>query len=441
MAEPDGSGSDGRQRQDKRRRRASQIADENTISIAQRAQSTERDTPAQRPPAQQPRPASGPRAESTTSFDAVPEGILDRYYRIGGRYFLDNGEFAFENHGNRLSTKSDNTEIARDMVDFVRHNGAKTIAVTGTDRFRFEAWAAAQRLGIAVEGFTPDEHQEKQLVRQMAKEGVPHRPSSTRDREEDREAEARSSSAPPAAAAAQREASTQQSPQPEPSKADRRPRAAPEPGPERTEGIVRGSPQDRLYHGKLLDFGAENYKRSPHEDMSYFVQIDTPRGPIELWGKDLERALRESKTQPKKGDEVAVLQTGQKPVTVQASVYDEAGAYVGKEEKGATFNEWQVEKREFIVERHRLAAAVRDLRVTPQEGTRQHPQLAGTYAYLREAELFAEHLSKYPDRQRRFIELAREEVAQRIERGESLPTTRLKTRDRDRDLQQERVPA
>ena len=45
--------------------------------------------------------------------------------------------------------------------------------------------------------------------------------------------------------------------------------------------------------GKLLDHGRDSYRFDPHEEMSYFVRIETPEGKRTIWGKDLQRAVAE----------------------------------------------------------------------------------------------------------------------------------------------------
>src|SRR6185312_13114002 len=117
-----------------------------------------------------PAPDTKSSSGAPANFAALPEGILDRYYRIGAKYYLDNGELAFTHRADKLTTPSENTEIIRDLVEIARHNGVHDITVTGTERFRRQAWAAATRLGIEVRGYEPTLHDEKQLVRAMARE-------------------------------------------------------------------------------------------------------------------------------------------------------------------------------------------------------------------------------------------------------------------------------
>ena len=57
-----------------------------------------------------------------------------------------------------------------------------------------------------------------------------------------------------------------------------------------------------LVIGRLKDHGPANYQFRRDEDPSYYVRLLTSRGERTLWGKDLERALRDGETRPKPGD-------------------------------------------------------------------------------------------------------------------------------------------
>lgn len=429
---------------------------------AERAENSLSPTPEARAPTTQEIPAAvrepggaagaaeGPRADSASGesakgapagFSAVPGSILERYYRIGPKYFLDNGEHAFTNHGHKLTTRSENTEIARDLVEIARHNGVHDITVAGTERFRREVWAAATRAGMEVRGYTPTLHDEKQLVRAMAREEGARR--GTRD--SGRGVEANIGESLPMFAESANGASPPGSPgsaraRTEPAavrhgRAADRDRVANEESAaaeDRPAIASRSGDRSRTFFGELLEHGAEHYQRNPRENMSYYVELGTGQGSIELWGLDLKRALAEAKSNPRIGDHVFVRQTGQEDVTVRAREFDDAGRFLGERDKGAHRNRWSIEREDFVTERARLAATLRDLTVSAERGAREHPQLLGSYFLLKQAEEFAKERYRTREERQRFVEYTRGRLAQAIEQGDALPTTRIRDRERER---------
>ena len=110
---------------------------------------------------------------------------------------------------------------------------------------------------------------------------------------------------------------------------------------------MQGRPQapDRVHAGRLLGHGAANYQHDRHGEPSYFVKIDTPDGERTLWGKDLERAMAQSLSRAKPGDEVAVRQLGAKPVTVIRPIRNEEGRIVDRMQVQTHLNRWSVERQ------------------------------------------------------------------------------------------------
>jgi hypothetical protein len=179
--------------------------------------------------------------------------------------------------------------------------------------------------------------------------------------------------------------------------------------------------------GKLLDHGPDNYRHDPSEEGSYFVRIGIPGGYREIWGKDIERAVAKSLTQPELGDEVILLRTGRDAVTVKRPERDAEGQ-VRHKDVDVYRNRWVIEKRELFEHRAAAAHAVRDESLAPQAAVRQHPELAGTYLNLRAAELAAQRL-RDPQDQKRFVSQVRTALADAIERGEPLQPVRLRERE------------
>ena len=396
------------------RRRRPPPLETNTIRVASYNVEPERtgqlfdreDRPAPVAPAHAPSSSAKTAAASShagAGFESVPETVLDHYYRIGPKYYLDNGELAFENRGDALTTKSENTQIVRDLLAIAQHNGHRNLTVAGTERFRREVWGQALRLGIEIQGYQPTEHDEKQWVRKLAREDADRRTL-------DGPSEAREEGA-----------ATTPTPDlvPGPEPALSRPRAG---GPRPRASVV--------HNGELLDHGRDHYQHNPREAQSYYVALETRNGPVELWGVDLERALTESKSAPQRGDQVTVRQTGQRPVTVSAARFDEAGKFIGQEDKPARRNEWTVEKTTFVAERAELATVVRDSRISAQQAGDRYPQLVGTYFLLKEAQEFAKAHYKTPAERESFAQFIRERLADEIERGEPLRTTQIRERNR-----------
>jgi hypothetical protein len=157
------------------------------------------------------------------------------------------------------------------------------------------------------------------------------------------------------------------------------------------------------------------------------VRIETREGRREIWGKDLERAITQSLTQPRVGDEVVLQKTGRDLVTVKRMDWDDKGRLTGQKDVETHRNRWVIEKTDFFAERAQAAQVVRDSTIDPRTAVREHPELAGTYLNLRAAELAAERL-RDPEDRRRFVALLRSALADEIERGEPLQPVRLRER-------------
>jgi hypothetical protein len=175
-----------------------------------------------------------------------------------------------------------------------------------------------------------------------------------------------------------------------------------------------------------LDHGRDAYRHDPNEESSYFVRLQTRDGPREVWGKDIERAVAKSLTQPQIGDEVVLQRTGRDAVTVKRQERDVDGQLQSKD-VSVFRNRWVIEKHEFFEARAATAEALRDEAIGPREAVRQHPELTGTYLNLRAAELASRTLRDPQDR-RRFVAQVRRALADDIERGEPLQPVRLRER-------------
>jgi len=365
---------------------------------------TPTDSPARGgPAAAASRPPSFQRGDSDPW--TVPESVRNRFVQDGHRFYFPDGAPAFKDQGRRLTTPSENTQVVHSLIAIAHSRGWTEVTVTGTERFRQEAWRQARIAGLNVRGYRPSEVEHAQLIRTLAR-------NRTQSSERVDAISAESSSQTPRPATAQ------------PTEIPSRPAVSP------------GNSRVRVV-GKLLDHGRDAYRRDPEEDPSYFVRLQTRDGPREVWGKDIERAVAKSLTQPQVGDEVILQRTGRDAVTVQRRARDPEGQL--KEKTVEVYrNRWVIEKREFFEQRATAAQVVRNDAIGPRAAVSRHPELAGTYFNLRAAELASRAL-RDPEDQQRFVAQVRGALAEDIERGEPLQPVRL--RERIRSDQEKPVPS
>jgi hypothetical protein len=353
------------------RRRAKAVA-----ALPQAAQ------PEQSKPATRPRPS--------VAKQAVPEDVRRRFVQLKDEYFFPDGAKAFTDRGDRLTTQSENTEVVRSLITIAQSRGWGEVRVRGSERFRREAWAAAQTVGIEIRGYKPSEFEQSRLARTIAQQSATLAP---------RVAESPPASRDHAGAGA-------------PSKTSER------------QGRTRG-----LLVGTLVEHGRAPYRNDMKEAMSYYAKIETSAGERTLWGVDLERAFKESLSKPAAGDLVGLRAVRQEPVTVKARERDPEGKVVRERDLDTMRNRWIVEKREFFQERAAAAQTLRDQAIDPKQGARKHPELLGTYLQMHAAEIAAKQL-RDPEDQKRFVEKVREALATSVARGDPLPPVRLKEQAR-----------
>lgn len=319
----------------------------------------------------------------------MPEGIKQRFVQVGNKYHFPDGTRAFTDHGDRLTSPSENSEVIKSLIAIAHARGWSDVTVSGTERFRKEAWFAARLAGLDARGYSPTEFEQGRLVRALARVQAPATHPLL----------------------------------PDPPRGDR---AAPRSDNARGEEPSAPRKQQRTLHvGRLVSHGAAPYLHDPHKDVSYFIRLETPNGEREIWGVDLQRALKESLTGPQVGDEIGLRALRQDAVKVSRREYDGEGRVVGEKELGASRNAWIVEKRDFFRERAQASRVLRDPSVDRQAAVKEHPELLGTYLQLHAAELAARTL-RNPEDQRRFVASVRTALADSVARGEPLATVPLK---------------
>jgi hypothetical protein len=188
---------------------------------------------------------------------------------------------------------------------------------------------------------------------------------------------------------------------------------------------------DRLIVGRLESHGAANYQFREGASESYYLKVLTMRGIEVLWGKDLGRALAESRSQPKIGSVIAARRTSFDAFTITEKRRDEAGRMVEAPRQVKRY-QWIVESPEFFAERAKLARRVRDAREEAHHAVKSHPELASTYLSLRGAQEIAERRIADPKDRERFVALVREAMGKSIKNGEPLPDMRLRDQSTQR---------
>ncbi|MGB6603239.1 MAG: hypothetical protein WBE65_02960 [Steroidobacteraceae bacterium] len=181
-----------------------------------------------------------------------------------------------------------------------------------------------------------------------------------------------------------------------------------------------------LLIGRLKDHGTASYQFRSGEDASYYIRLLTSRGERILWGKDLERAVKEGETHVKAGDLVGARRTGREAVTVTTRHRDSEGRVIAQEERQAHRTRWVVEKVTFFAERARLARRVRDEQADLRAAVRERPELRSTFLSVRAAEAFAAKRIADPKDRERFLELVQGAMASSIQKGEPLPSVSLR---------------
>lgn len=327
----------------------------------------------------------------------IPEDVRKRFTQVGNRFYFPDGTRAFTDRGSRIISASENTEVIKSLITIAQTRGWTDLTVSGTERFRREAWFVARQAGLEVHGYKPSAYEEGRVVRALARGTESRSPDTGPDRD--------------AAAPGRRDLLRAE-------------------GQRVSEGSPRREPRESgksLQTGRLAEHGAAPYRHDPKNAMSYFIRLETADGDREIWGVDLHRALKESLTRPQIGDDVGLRTVRRDAVTLQEAARDKDGKIIGNRPLTAHRNRWVVEQRAFFVERAQAARVVRDPKVQPKTAVQERPELAGTFLKIRASELAAKSI-RDPEDRRRFVDTVRKALADEVARGEPLTPVRLKER-------------
>lgn len=188
-------------------------------------------------------------------------------------------------------------------------------------------------------------------------------------------------------------------------------------------GALREPPRsatDSLVTGVLVKHGRAPYGFQRGGETSYFVTLSTERGERTIWGRGLEQAIAQSRTQPQLGEAVGVRENGISPVTVVMRARNASGEVVTVSRADTPRGHFLIERRDWFDERLAAADTLRDGRISRREAIRNHPELLGAYWALDSAGKVADARIRNPESRERFVQLVREALAHAIERGEPI---------------------
>jgi hypothetical protein len=406
---------------------------------------------------------SAPRSASLDTR-SMPEDVRERFVRMGRYYYFPGGNVAFEDRGRKVVTKSENTEVVRSLVEIAKARGWQDITVSGTERFRREAWRQATFAGLIVRGYQPNEQDKRQFVRDLAKARSPQEPPEPLiDPLPPVSAPPYREMSAPAASTAQEEARTSprqsQMTFERAADSDREPPTLPlnqrgiraqradlapavsMPTRQSEPKAMRGaSKRQRVYAGRLLEHGEAPYKFGKESEPSYFVRLDTEEGLKDLWGVDFPRAL--NKAGVKEGDFIEVQLTGRKTASVKRTARDAQGHVLGEEEVPVHRNEWDVRPGAgdaYGASRSARSQSLHEPAASAGDSVRENPALTSALMLLRGAELLAE--ARIPDAARRaqFVDGVRAQLSQVLDSESMPPTPYLRERVAERARTSARV--
>ncbi|MGY1206597.1 LPD7 domain-containing protein [Klebsiella pneumoniae] len=254
-------------------------------------------------------------------------------------YKLD-GQPAFRDHGNRMTMETPDASKQDDMVmaallTAMQHYGRR-IQITGSETFQTKVIGLIASHGLDVQMRDPVQ---QAMLNEALKQQAADRPD-VRD----------SINATPVMPA---DASVQTSPgknAPGPAPAGEQPSPVP-PGGTAEPPVKASEPAGQPplatkaedfkdgVKGRLLEHGRAHYQFNERNSMNYYVHLETREGVREVWGKELEQAINQSRVS--EGQVVSLKFEGNKPVTVNQPVMKD-GKIQGYEQITAHRNSWSM---------------------------------------------------------------------------------------------------
>ncbi|MDQ0570054.1 hypothetical protein QFZ42_001888 [Variovorax paradoxus] len=334
----------------------------------------------------------------------VPDAIERRYLRVDNRYFFPDRTLAFIDDGARIRVRTENREVLHGVVAIAEARGWRALTVKGTESFRQGMWREAALRGIEVRGYKPTEAEILQMQRAL-KQSPPSREMGAAQTPATRTAPEERGAAMARDGSRGRGGAHDAAPDPTEMPQDHRsPRTAP------------GS----TVQGMLVAAAAAPYQFDPAQRMSFYVRVRTETGDRTVWGSDLERALAESASQPRLGEQVVLTRHGARPVKVLVAQRNAQGELTGEKRIVTQRAVWRIETPDYLRAMDERAMRIRSCETVSPEIRRQHPQLAAAAAGLALAEQYATRVSRDRDSQQRLVQLIRERIADALAQGHSI---------------------
>jgi Large polyvalent protein-associated domain 7 len=337
----------------------------------------------------------------------IPKAIEHRYLRVDNRYFFPDRTLAFIDDGGRLRVRTENREVLHTAVAIAEARGWRVIELRGTEAFRQGMWREAALRGIEVRGYAPTQTEMLQMQRALRARQFPQ--EMQRD-------------PPPTARARETSAAREDVVPPE---SDQR-FAQRSSDARRDHSFGHREPRTPI-RGTLMSAAAASYWFDPAQRMSFYVTVRTEAGDRTVWGADLERALAESASQPRIGDEVVLTRHGTRPVNIRVAARDADGELVGEKKIPAQRARWSVETSDHRRAMERRASQVRTGELLSEPDGARDPELAEAAANLRLAEQYARRVTGDEASRQQLLQLIREQMAEALAQGRAihLPDRRL----------------
>jgi len=334
----------------------------------------------------------------------VPDALERRYLRVDNRYFFPDRTLAFIDDGARIRVRTENREVLHGVVAIAEARGWRALTVKGTESFRQGMWREAAMRGIEVQGYEPTEVE----ILQMQRASKPSQPS--------HEKGAASAPAPRTAPEKRGAAMARDRSRGHGAAHDAAPDPAELPQDHRSP---RTAPRSTV-QGMLVAAAAAPYQFDPAQRMSFYVSVRTEIGDRTVWGSDLERALAESASRPRIGDQVVLTRRGAHPVKVLVAQRNAQGELTGEKRIVTQRAVWRIETPDYLRAMDQRAMRIRSGETVSPEIRRQHPQLAAAAAGLALAEQYATRVTSDRHSQQRLVQLIRERIADALAQGHSI---------------------